>query len=630
MPDGQDYEAFDPKTGRKWTWDAANQKWNPTPAATPSRAERVWEAANAPVRVGRGEKGETVDISRQMRESISNLASRIPERYAALRGPAAFTGNVLTTLPGAIAEFGRRVTTPLGLATGGAGALMQELRALGLVPRAVKTAVGLAETGLGAGFGAKGVQEATRGKQKGESDLDYLERVLSGTGQAMLGGAAVGHAVAPTIKTGAREIAGGGPTMERLVAAKDINALELKNKTLAPLQKSVHDDAQATIRTAIERMEVEHPQAIQKQELGERIQANWDQFVRIEEKIPGPVARLLEGQEAEAPRTLTPREETTANAAAGRMRQGASVEDIRNWLRRDLRMTPKQVDAIMSVVAPDAGDTDFWGPAELQQIRSDLGRVAFGSSGTNLPGPVRTAAVQSYRTLSAVLEDIANRANVRQTWNVGNNKWKVYLETFDGKYENDTFHASPFAKALAGQTADEIMNALGEGRVQWARDLLTRYRQFAPGVIRDMNRALSRHYSLERLRQWSHPSKWEALTAAVYPFAPHVWEAMAALRLLTPPIARAIMTRGIQPENVRGFGQLSPGLPIEPPSAAEALLSRAAPGAHVRGTHYTDQGLRQTFSIPHTVALDDLVSRGAIERNADGTFSVRGEGGPGP
>jgi hypothetical protein len=628
MADGQDYEAFDPKTGRKWTWDAANQKWNPAPTTGPSGAERLWEAANAPVRVGRGQKGETVDISRQMRESISNLASRIPERYAALRGPAAFTGNVLTTLPGAIAEFGRRVTTPLGLATGGAGALMQELRALGAVPGAVKTAAGLAETGLGAGFGAKGLIEATRGKQKGESDLDYLERVLSGTGQAMLGGAAVGHAVAPTVKTVAREVAGGGPTMEKLLAAKDMNALNLRSNTLQPLEKAVHDDAQSTIRTAIDKMEVEHPQAIQKQELGERVQADWDQFVRVEEKIPGPIARLLEAQEAEAPRTLTPREETTANAAAGKLRQGESVEQIRNWLRRDLRMTPKQVDAIMSVVAPDAGDTDFWGPAELQQLRSDLGRVAFGSTGANLPGPVRTAAVQSYRTVSAVLEDIANRSNVRQTWNVGNNKWKVYLETFDGKYENGTFQASPFAKALAGQTGDQMMDALSQGRLQWTRDLTTRYGRFKPNALREINQAVGRHQMLDRIESFSHPSKWEAATALSLPFAPHVWEAMAALRLLSPPMMRLLATRGVSPVNVRRLAQVEPGLPIEPPSPAEALLSRAAPGQHVRGTHYTDQGLRQTFSIPHTVMLDDLVRQGAIERNPDGTFSVKGEGGP--
>lgn len=70
-------------------------------------------------------------------------------------------------------------------------------------------------------------------------------------------------------------------------------------------------------------------------------------------------------------------------------------------------------------------------------------------------------------------------------------------------------------------------------------------------------------------------------------------------------------TAGKEPE-----GKLTP---------QQHLLRRAAPGHHVPGTHYTDEGLRQTFSIPHTMRMEDLIKAGAVERNPDGTFSVVGE-----
>ena len=58
------------------------------------------------------------------------------------------------------------------------------------------------------------------------------------------------------------------------------------------------------------------------------------------------------------------------------------------------------------------------------------------------------------------------------------------------------------------------------------------------------------------------------------------------------------------------------------------MLDRAAPGAHVKGADYTDEGLRQTFLIPPSTSLKDLESQGLIVQKRNGSWGVL-ENGPG-
>lgn len=69
----------------------------------------------------------------------------------------------------------------------------------------------------------------------------------------------------------------------------------------------------------------------------------------------------------------------------------------------------------------------------------------------------------------------------------------------------------------------------------------------------------------------------------------------------------------------------SAGLKDKGVSAEAELRKRAAEGEHVPGAHYTDEGLRQTFKIPHSTSLSSLVDAGAVVRNEDGTFSLESD-----
>jgi hypothetical protein len=61
------------------------------------------------------------------------------------------------------------------------------------------------------------------------------------------------------------------------------------------------------------------------------------------------------------------------------------------------------------------------------------------------------------------------------------------------------------------------------------------------------------------------------------------------------------------------------------PTLEATLRARADKKEHAVGTHYTDEGLRRTFKIPISTPLKDLIEKGAIARNPDGTYSLASE-----
>jgi len=61
------------------------------------------------------------------------------------------------------------------------------------------------------------------------------------------------------------------------------------------------------------------------------------------------------------------------------------------------------------------------------------------------------------------------------------------------------------------------------------------------------------------------------------------------------------------------------------PTPEATLRARADKKEHAVGTHYTDEGLRRTFKIPISTPLKDLIEKGAIAHNPDGTYSLASE-----
>lgn len=363
------------------------------------------------------------------------------------------------------------------------------------------------------------------------------------------------------IKTAGKEIAGHGPSMDRLHAMQDMTGLKIKNEYLAPLEKAVHDDAQANIQHAIKGMEEKFPGGVvSKEDLASKLDSIFKDMVKNPEKLPTPVQELLERPKAKGLRAWTSSEQKASLQAAQMLKRGASPGDVKDTLVA-LQYTPKEIEGIMdSIQKPAEESLPSYSPTKLQQLRSQVRDYAYGSKGRSLSGPVKIATQQAYEHLSELLDDAATKSNRGPSWNVGNSKWKTYKETFDGKYDKGEFHESPLSKAISGQTADEIVKPLTEGNAQWTRDLLTRYSKFGP-KIQEMMQNIRKYQWIDTLEKVSHPSKYEMAATPMAAIDPTFFAKLAATRLLTPPVIRWLVTHGINPENVRGYETVQPGIP---------------------------------------------------------------------
>lgn len=409
------------------------------------------------------------------------------------------------------------------------------------------------------------MEQARKGDIAGSMGLpaQVLASTLIGSPEARGTAAEIPSKVGGTMKTVAKEVIGQGPSMDRLRAAQDITGLKIKNDYLAPLAKAVHDDAQLPIRHAVEQMDKQMPAGIaEKEPLANLVEQTLGEVAKVQDKVPGAIQRLIKGGEeaqgVKSVRALTQKELEAGKLASRLFKEGMSDREVRSTLA-NLGFAPKQVDAMLSVAGPST-DTGMWDASTLQQVRSQLGRQIFGRGGESLPGPVRVGSIKIYDQLTDLLNKAAEKANVRPSWEVGNQKWRLYNETFDGKWEGGKFHESPLAKALAGQTADEIVKPLTEGNAQWARDLLGRYSRFNPRIPEVVSH-IRRFQALDALERFSKPSKYELAATPVAVIDPTFFARLAATRLLTPPLIRWLATHGINPENVRGYEPVEPGIP---------------------------------------------------------------------
>jgi hypothetical protein len=366
------------------------------------------------------------------------------------------------------------------------------------------------------------------------------------------------------IATAGKEIEGRGPSMDRLDAAQDLNALEVKNKYLIPAKQAAHNDAQATIQTAVKQMQERYPAGVvSKADLAKDLGGIWNDIVKTDEAKPGVLDELT-NKPPEKIASLNLNKQSASLHAAELRKAGFSKPDIENSLINDLGYTKAQAQAILS----SSTETQMWDVDELQQKRSALGRYAFGKKGASLTGAARTAAVKGYARITEVLNDAASNASARSAWEAGNSKWRAYLERWEGSFREGKFHDSPLAEAIEGDTAQQIMHPLVSDSAQQARDFLGRYRSL--GVDMDtISKLVGRHKYLEQIRKMSSPTKYEYAMAAGGLLGPVVGQsglgaglsAYGLYRILGPALRRYLATRGVDIENVRGLSNITPGVP---------------------------------------------------------------------
>jgi hypothetical protein len=364
-------------------------------------------------------------------------------------------------------------------------------------------------------------------------------------------------------KTAGKELTGTGPSMERLQAAKDLNALPLK-QSLSDLSNAVRTDASRILDSAVKQTDAAHPQGVvSKAEFGPKVEEILKGFVKTSEKPPSPIAEMSEGApESQLAKASVFRPSSSSLGDLATAMKTGAAKGIKVGATAQQRIN-EFLDQIGESPITEEGPrtpTDGWTAQQLQQLRSKLFNAAYGSKSQSLTGSMRTAADGIYKLASETLDNATKKADANTAWKVGNEKWKAYKETFDGKWERGQFHESPISKALSGQTADDILGPLEDKGSQWTRDLLKRYSKFGADTQKVAS-YLNRHHWLSMIERFSRPSKYEMMATPVAALDPTFFARLAATRFLTPPLLRWLATRGINVENVRGYQPIEPGLP---------------------------------------------------------------------
>lgn len=187
LPEGSTVRALPPADTTQATAGVKDSTSTPKPQGT---ASKVWEAANKPlIPEGRAEKE-----GRELSTSAPTLAeSEHPILTGIKKGAAGAYADTL--------GFARGLSSPLGVAAMGLGAL-------GEAPGAMGKVAGVGSKIAAGGFGAQGAQQAVEGGMdiaKQGATPENLKQTLGGAGMAALGGAGTMHGTemgeAPAKKT---------------------------------------------------------------------------------------------------------------------------------------------------------------------------------------------------------------------------------------------------------------------------------------------------------------------------------------------------------------------------------------------------------------------------------------------
>jgi GGDEF domain-containing protein len=145
---------------------------------------------------------------------VAGIVSRlVPEAQGVVNTPGGLEA-LVKGYAGAMSDTGESVSSmssPLGLATAGLGEAAQAPGAVGRLAQAGQTLAGV-------GFGAEGARQAVGGVNQMTREgvtPENLQATLQGTGQALLGGAGVGHAAHEYIPSTKRAGQGMATLLER-------------------------------------------------------------------------------------------------------------------------------------------------------------------------------------------------------------------------------------------------------------------------------------------------------------------------------------------------------------------------------------------------------------------------------
>lgn len=348
-------------------------------------------------------------------------------------------------------------------------------------------------------------QEAARGNPSG-----VIGHALTPALETVLGSALSGISGKGTVQ----EVMGEGATKARMLSDQHAHALATQQH-LQGLAESVHSDAQSAMSTVLQKVDAAHPDGVfDKAEIQDKVRSAVGDLVKVPEKMPPSVARILKEEKPTWENLATERD---TSGFVQRLRD-SGLSDVE--LRETLRNQGFGEREIASMTEGGGPGADKLTAEQLKQMRSDVGQELsrYGNKGT-----VGAALKSVYGVLSDQLRGAAKDAGVERDWLTANSKYT--------QYAND-FTRGPLKRTLQGATASSIMEPLtGNTRMQ-VLDTLQKYRDAGFNIDMDtLNQEMKRYGMGKTVNRLSQPTKMDLLMAGFSPKA-------LAIRQLGPRLMR--------------------------------------------------------------------------------------------
>jgi hypothetical protein len=310
-------------------------------------------------------------------------------------------------------------------------------------------------------------------------------------------------AIPEALRGGAREVLGEGASKYALKADLHEHAMRTQQH-VAQVADSVHSEAQQAMSAVAEKIDAAHPEGVfEKAPLRAKVQEAMGDIVKIPEKMPASIAKMLKDESTEG--------KSTGPRIGGRFMDLSKPDDLTMYqqLKKQGAFAPEEVKRIEG-----ESEKPNWTFEQLKQFRSDLGRELSGFDKRGAPG---AAANKVYGMLSEELRKQAENDSVGSDWLNATGKYKQYA---------DDFMRSPVRKILKGQNASQIMNPLTGDNAVPVQQILSKYG--AHGI--DMNALMdeTRRFSgAQTVQRFSRPGRLDLIMAGISP-------KIAALRVFLP------------------------------------------------------------------------------------------------
>lgn len=245
-------------------------------------------------------------------------------------------------------------------------------------------------------------------------------------------------------------------------------------KHVSQIGEAFKGEAQMKMDAASKAADAANPAGIPKQPVQDGIRADLGEVVKVPEKIPASLQKILSGP------TL---EQATVFRGQGAQGRGVFSPPGATNLSELPPVIQEQIRARLNLPEIEAQrpipTSESWTHEQLKQLRTDLGNELFGRNRASMAPAVRKAANNAYHRITNALQENAARAGAENgaLWADGVGQFRKYMEDFE---------RSPVRRITSGKNATDITGPLLGKTTEQVRRILRQYADYGykEGAVR--------------------------------------------------------------------------------------------------------------------------------------------------